>query len=69
VKRQLCRTGRIGENCDAAGRDRIRRKLGAVTSSTGQRGKYVARPDKLTAGRDAGRSDVRPDKGGAEYLT
>jgi hypothetical protein len=69
VQRQLCRTGRIGENRDAAGRDGIRRKLGAVTSSTGQRGKYVARPDELTAGGDAGRSDLRPDEGRAEYLT
>jgi hypothetical protein len=40
-----------------------------VTSSTGQRGKYVARPDELTAGGDAGRSDLRPDEGRAEYLT
>ena len=69
MKRQLCRTGRIGENRDTASRDRTRRELGAMASSTGQRGEYVARSDEPAAGGDARRGDVGPDKGGAQYLT
>jgi hypothetical protein len=69
VQRQLRRTGRIGENGDAASRDRIRRELGAVPGPTGQRGEYVTWSDELTAGRDAGHGDVRTHKRGAEYPT
>ena len=63
------RTGRIGENSDAAGRDGVRREPGAVTGPTGQRGEYVTRSDELTAGRDTGHGDVRTHECGAEYVT
>jgi hypothetical protein len=69
VKRQLRRTGRIGQNGHAASRDRIRRELGAVPGPTGQRGKYVTRSAELAAGRDAGHGDVRTHQRGAEYPT
>jgi hypothetical protein len=69
VKRQLRRTGRIGENGDAASRDRIRRELGAVPGPTRQRGEYVTGSDELAAGRDAGHGDVRTHQRGAEYPT